>query len=155
MFTSLVSGTVSEISGGKFPNGAVTGTFVHLFNYLKHEAEQQVAELRAKGLNMTVVNDGTGKDGYYITTVDTASLKDTGHNASYILRPKAPCIESFVCSVVKGGYDGFNAGKNIGETVDVYTDNINLASKFFKIPAIGYGMIKGAIDYYDNRKNRQ
>ncbi|XPV69718.1 MAG: hypothetical protein ACNI25_03905 [Halarcobacter sp.] len=32
MFTSLVSGTVSEISGGKFANGAVTGAFVHLFN---------------------------------------------------------------------------------------------------------------------------
>ncbi|XPV68057.1 MAG: hypothetical protein ACNI25_12185 [Halarcobacter sp.] len=32
MFTSFVSGTVSEISGGKFANGAVTGAFVHLFN---------------------------------------------------------------------------------------------------------------------------
>jgi len=32
MFTSLVSGTVSEISGGKFANGAASGAFVHLFN---------------------------------------------------------------------------------------------------------------------------
>jgi len=28
----IVGGTVSEISGGKFANGAVSGAFVHLFN---------------------------------------------------------------------------------------------------------------------------
>jgi len=30
--TAAVSGTISEITGGKFANGAVTGAFIHLFN---------------------------------------------------------------------------------------------------------------------------
>ncbi len=32
MIMAVIGGTVSEISGGKFANGAVTGAFVHLFN---------------------------------------------------------------------------------------------------------------------------
>ena len=34
MVTSVVSGTVSSIAGGKFANDAVTGAFVHLFNHV-------------------------------------------------------------------------------------------------------------------------
>lgn len=34
IFTVLVAGTTSSISGGKFGNGAMTGAFVHLFNTL-------------------------------------------------------------------------------------------------------------------------
>ena len=32
MIMATIGGTVSEISGGKFANGAVTGAFTHLFN---------------------------------------------------------------------------------------------------------------------------
>jgi len=32
MIMAVVGGTVSELTGGKFANGAVSGAFVHLFN---------------------------------------------------------------------------------------------------------------------------
>ena len=34
MITATVSGTTSNLTGGKFANGAVTGAFVHMFNDL-------------------------------------------------------------------------------------------------------------------------
>lgn len=44
---SVLGGTASEIGGGKFANGAITGSFGHLFNYCQHgncdsELEQQI-----------------------------------------------------------------------------------------------------------------
>jgi len=38
-FSAVVGGTVSEISGGKFANGAVTGAFVFMFNHALHTDE--------------------------------------------------------------------------------------------------------------------
>jgi len=35
--TAAVSGTISEITGGKFANGAVTGAFIHLFNNMAEQ----------------------------------------------------------------------------------------------------------------------
>ncbi|XPV68056.1 MAG: hypothetical protein ACNI25_12180 [Halarcobacter sp.] len=39
MIMAVIGGTVSEISGGKFANGTVTGAFVHLFNHAMHTNE--------------------------------------------------------------------------------------------------------------------
>lgn len=36
LMSSIISGTVSEIGGGKFANGAVTGAFSYLFNEMQH-----------------------------------------------------------------------------------------------------------------------
>ncbi len=41
-----VSGTVSEVTGGKFANGAMTGAFVHMFNA---EAQDRMAMRIAMG----------------------------------------------------------------------------------------------------------
>ncbi len=40
MASSVLGGTVSRIGGGKFANGAVTGTFARLFNNELHRTPQ-------------------------------------------------------------------------------------------------------------------
>jgi hypothetical protein len=37
MATAAVSGTVSQATGGKFANGAMTGAFIHLFNHMMQD----------------------------------------------------------------------------------------------------------------------
>jgi RHS repeat-associated protein len=43
---AVVGGTVSEVTGGKFANGAVTGAFVHLFNDAMLDAEREAFVLK-------------------------------------------------------------------------------------------------------------
>ena len=43
---AVVGGTVSEVTGGKFANGAVTGAFSRAFNDEMHEFIEQVKEIR-------------------------------------------------------------------------------------------------------------
>jgi len=48
---AVVGGTASEIGGGKFANGAISGAFVHMFNaeahkYLKSLSTRQVVQVR-------------------------------------------------------------------------------------------------------------
>jgi hypothetical protein len=47
---AMVGGATSEITGGKFANGAVTGAFVHLFN---SEMRSSVAKARQKALQLS------------------------------------------------------------------------------------------------------
>ena len=60
--TAAVSGTISEITGGKFANGAVTGAFIHLFNNMLATITGQVAGQTAKkvsnelGINKAMSN---------------------------------------------------------------------------------------------------
>ena len=41
MGSIIVGGTASELGGGKFTNGAMTGAFVMLFNHLEHQKEEK------------------------------------------------------------------------------------------------------------------
>ena len=41
MATAAVSGTVSQHTGGKFANGAITGAFIHMFNALMRADSQE------------------------------------------------------------------------------------------------------------------
>jgi hypothetical protein len=50
----VVGGTASELGGGKFSNGAVTGAFVHMFN-----AEMD-PRLKGKGVPQAMDGDGRG-----------------------------------------------------------------------------------------------
>ena len=51
MIMAGVGGTVSELTGGKFANGAVSGAFVHLFNA---EVKNFIAEARRKALELSI-----------------------------------------------------------------------------------------------------
>ena len=45
--SAIVGGTASELGGGKFANGAVTGAFVMMYNELGHESRQEIVNRRA------------------------------------------------------------------------------------------------------------
>ena len=42
--SAIVGGTTSKLAGGKFTNGAVTGAFVHMYNYTAHASESLAKE---------------------------------------------------------------------------------------------------------------
>ena len=61
---AVVSGTVSQITGGKFANGAVTGAFIHLFNSEVKTIGESFEELGDKIIDGTILNDvKTGVEG--------------------------------------------------------------------------------------------
>lgn len=53
---AVVSGTVSEIGGGKFANGAVTGAFAMMFNDMMHQGQKKIRDISKKGLVFTGKN---------------------------------------------------------------------------------------------------
>ncbi len=61
--TAIVGGTVSEISGGNFANGAATGAFIYLFNHLVLENTTAVSGYHRR----ISVYDGDGKRLYGIS----------------------------------------------------------------------------------------
>lgn len=46
--TAILSGTVSEIGGGKFANGAITGAFSAMFNDLMHDKKMSQKEMKRR-----------------------------------------------------------------------------------------------------------
>ncbi len=62
MIMATVGGTVSEITGGKFANGAVSGAFIYMFNGLMGKIAQQTGKLAGKkaadelGINTSMKN---------------------------------------------------------------------------------------------------
>ena len=46
--SSVVGGTASVLGGGKFANGAVTGAYVMLFNYMMHPDKNDIESRKAK-----------------------------------------------------------------------------------------------------------
>lgn len=64
---AVVSGTVSELGGGKFANGAITGAFTMLFNDLMHLKRGDYLEYNGSSLNWY---DGNGNliDSYNATS---------------------------------------------------------------------------------------
>lgn len=47
---AVIGGTLSELGGGNFTNGAVTAAFAFLFNHLKHEVEQRKQRIEEDGI---------------------------------------------------------------------------------------------------------
>ena len=45
---AIVGGTASELGGGKFANGAVTGAFVMMYNEMGHVTKKRIKELNVK-----------------------------------------------------------------------------------------------------------
>jgi hypothetical protein len=65
MIMAVVGGTVSELTGGKFANGAVSGAFVHLFNA---EGYTKVGKYFVK--NKTEVHNGGKEHVHWGTSSD-------------------------------------------------------------------------------------
>lgn len=74
MVTATVSGTVSEISGGKFANGAVTGAFVHLFNSLGDMLAHANENLRIQSMESSQFREEMH---FYGTDEDVGIAKQT------------------------------------------------------------------------------
>ena len=53
---AVLCGTVSEIGGGKFANGAVTGAFAMMFNDMMHQGQKKIRDISKKDLVFTGKN---------------------------------------------------------------------------------------------------
>ena len=80
MAAAAVGGTVSELSGGKFANGAATGAMVHLFNaetksVLQEEQNRLQIQKYASGLQTSVhAGDLTSKEAFALVADYAATL---------------------------------------------------------------------------------
>ena len=83
-FGAVVGGTVEEIGGGKFANGAVTGSFTVLFNEMLHEYVPTKELAEARCISMT---NGVGyhESQYYV-------LENADGTASYYVFPNEDCL---------------------------------------------------------------
>lgn len=63
MATVIVAGTVSEQTGGKFANGAMTGAFIHMYNHLAVETTKAASGFHKR----IVVYDSDGKRQYGVS----------------------------------------------------------------------------------------
>jgi hypothetical protein len=98
MIMAVVGGTVSELTGGKFANGAVSGAFVHLFN-----AEGGTLSKIWKGLTGGISKVYDRKD-------EILSDAKTGLNAHVKDIPKA----------LKGGLNGYRQVRDNAPAVPRY-----------------------------------
>jgi len=62
MAAAVVGGTASEISGGKFANGAVTGAFSRLFNDEMHNNERDPESVSMVGIKRGPLSVGVSAD---------------------------------------------------------------------------------------------
>jgi len=82
MIMAAVGGTVSDITGGKFANGAVSGAFVHLFNAEGKSSWDKTKKFFSRVWNRTVSNYQATMnfkiDKYgFVTFNDTGSIGST------------------------------------------------------------------------------
>ena len=69
--SAVLGGTISEIGGGKFANGAVTGAYSMLFNDIMHEAAKNSAMKKMATLESGIRNVlSNAKSGTKITSQD-------------------------------------------------------------------------------------
>lgn len=74
----MVGGTVSEISGGKFANGAMSAAFVHLFNQLAgslNPKEVTPSDEQKKAFEITLKKSQLAKDMYDFVTGEGWTIK--------------------------------------------------------------------------------
>ena len=137
MITATVSGTTSNLTGGMFANGAVTGAFVHMFNAMgkyyhqsKHPFRSIVINGIKRGVNGGIIGAGIGgvldegigslAGAAFGTTVGFASglvegvIKESTNNnyviGNYIIEPITQSIKE---SFDNGDYTPNNTGYTI------------------------------------------
>ena len=116
---ALVGGTTSELSGGKFSNGAVSGAFVHMFN----------AELKV----ISKTNDNLSKRWRYKNTVSSGGTKsvnavkvrivlssDVAGSDTFFATVDYSCTNCIKPPAVTMSYSG---GFSQGDTFEVYIPN--------------------------------
>jgi len=96
---ATVGGTASEIGGGKFANGAVTGAFVELYNELGHESQVEEREEYIKRQVLMIARDPNVTDEYRMEVLslllqdkityqesawDTASVGNSQQRAEFL-----------------------------------------------------------------------
>lgn len=130
IIAAVVGGTISEITGGKFANGAITAAMAHLFNQEATAAEQRAAALNNyRALEKKMLNFfEENPDGVY--NLDTNDM-NTLQNGFYYHRIMAPgfgdlsLVDQFEIAdtilrvAPDGGYNGLS-GKLFGWQGKVY-----------------------------------
>jgi len=96
----VVGGTASEIGGGKFSNGAVSGAFVHMFNaeahkYIKSLSIRQVTQVRKFMSSVKKMNLNTFNEKFNIN----------GNNRMEMLMYKQNIYDQLKGYIVEGLYD--------------------------------------------------
>lgn len=149
---AVVGGATSEITGGKFANGAITGAFVHLFNhenlgakimkdskyydeehmeeagkYYSHEARMERGEVLYKELQgyskPLMVAGGAG-----IAGIALAPIAEAGY--IYVLaNPETVLITSGVIKTLDGYYGGSAQGFNWGSFTSGLKNSISYWSQ--------------------------
>jgi hypothetical protein len=125
MIMAVVGGTVSELTGGKFANGAVSGAFVHLFN-----AEGVLKRLTyAKAHEHYIEN--SGKPIYVLASsvdlskVKVSDFKYIGHKRPVQLFFHGDEYSSLNDALIYGGITLVYAGGNqVGIMPDYYNFDI-------------------------------
>jgi hypothetical protein len=69
---AVIGGTASELGGGKFSNGAVTGAFSYAFNEALHQAADK--QLQKLGRSLTADERANYKDYYSSDILDSARI---------------------------------------------------------------------------------
>ncbi len=72
---SVVGGTLSELGGGNFANGAITAAFSFFFNHIKHERQMQEQKIENGGkLSYSEALDGYKLGNGMANTADADNL---------------------------------------------------------------------------------
>jgi len=144
---AVVGGTVSELTGGKFANGAVSGAFVHLFNAergfktLVQAAKRAIEMINPRSMAEhieyagTIYKDSQGKYGY------TGPYKGT-------LAGSDPHINNIPKNTVAVGYYHTHGGIDPGYDNEHFSQADYDYANYYKIDAfVGTPWTK--IDYYN------
>ena len=123
MITATVSGTTSNLTGGKFANGAVTGAFVHMFNAMsKYELEMMRKQRVA---------------------VANAFEKTFGEKAHSYMFDKTPLVNGVIRVVSYGMYAGSFTSRITGK---VFNELVVKGYAYFSgfVAGSGIGLISNA-----------
>src|SRR5690606_29270166 len=79
---AVVGGTISEIGGGKFANGAVTGAYQMMFNEMMHQPKEKAVGRGGETwgkmyINSNVSGDMNSMDGHAWIRLESANGKTT------------------------------------------------------------------------------
>ena len=103
--SSVVGGTASVLGGGKFANGAVTGSFVMLFNHMSHPKRNGVTFKEAKMMAKLYKQYQLGKNEPF--TVDAESLGLSEYSREQLGLPENPEIGNvYQVDLFKTGVNG-------------------------------------------------
>jgi len=121
MVTATVSGTVSEMTGGKFANGAMTGAFIHLFNDYADSYASKIAFGNRKDdkLFSSVANKK------FITEASaTAGAADTALRKLNIPPAQRICADTVIFGAALIYHAGGGHGSWTNHTVPDYTNDV-------------------------------